>query len=219
MRKYTILYLSFFLLAACQAPKRLTGKYGYSENGLTGTELNLATDSTFTYFLRSEMGLINYSKGRFTYTNGNLNLQSFYNNPVNLKRLESKITVATAMGTERKIIPEIPLKRVYIIYAVKVDDTQWITFDKPLVIKNTTKSIQIKAYQDLRGGLAGTRPTIDTLSSKVIDIGGLSGNRDISVLLDARSEDFYRVNLSAKINVNGNNKLTWGKAALRRLKN
>lgn len=205
MKNITFLVPVFLLLSlsGCGPGKQVAGTYGYND------ELNLSKDSVFTYYLRGEVGLLRYSKGKYHLHKNKLILLSDYNTADSLKKFKTRIEATNATDAGYQLIPVPEEKRTYIKYAIKINDDPWLDFNQPVNTQSSIRTVRLKSYEYFHGGLPGTRALIDTLYTDVLNLNDKPSRKHISFFMNVTTEDFFRIPLNDTLKIRGRGKLRW----------
>lgn len=202
MKRATIIpILSLLFLVQCTNTKQLSGTYSNGNN----IEFKFSdSPKEFEYFFRSEMGILQYSNGKWELEKDKMYLFGF--NDGNVKTLDVKSEIDKNMhssGTRIEIHYNTDNAATYIKSLVLVNNinTYIITKDTVLSPDYTVKTIQIKSYLSY-SGLLSSRPKIDTLYSSKINVSNESvEHKNIILKFAVHPYDFVRVKLTDTLTV------------------
>jgi len=187
MRKAGILLILLF--SGCKAYEQLSGSYVYGNT----MELRFTENpNRFEYFVRGEMGLLQYSAGEWRVDGNKVYLSGFNDGNRDSLRVGSAVADSGG-GTQVVIAYSTDTVATYIKSVVVINGNVFypITKDTVLVPVEKVASIQVKAYVESKGLLSGG-PGRDTLYSQRMRFDG----GKITLKFSVGSKDFVRTNLA-----------------------
>jgi hypothetical protein len=212
----TIATLSLLFLGQCTSMKQLNGTYSNGNN----IEFKFSGSAKeFEYFLKGEMGTLQYSSGKWELEKDKLHLFGF--NDSDIKTLDVKSTIKENVGsngTKIEIHYNTDNAATYIKSLVLVNDSNAyiITKDTILYLVYKVETIQAKSYLSYTG-LLSSSPKIDTLYSSKINVGnGNSENKNIILKFAVHPYDFVRVKLTDTLTVKNSRTLYHDKTKLKK---
>jgi asparagine N-glycosylation enzyme membrane subunit Stt3 len=177
--------------------KKLQGKYTY-HNSLLGIEFYFNShQNEFDYFQRSEMGLLQYSKGKWELDDNKVYLIGF--NVNNLKTLDVKSIINENTSNNQTVFEvnydaETGKNYIKSILLVNSDKIYTITGDTTFTTNYKVELIQVKSYLSHADFLLSSPAKIDTLSSPQINLKNSNHNhKSIALSFSVKSYDFARV--------------------------
>jgi len=198
---YTSVF-ALFCLAGCRTEKMSAGRYV----GNWGDNLTFQKDSNFYYSRNTDAGMVAFSKGKYYVKNGWIFLESNFKNSI--KTIEC--SVKENSGGDHYSIVISPLSSdENVVYEALINNKKWYLINKPVIIDSEIQSIKLKAYL-VHGIVFGTVPTIDTLSSDLVQVKNNLNNKvsyEISSNIDSR--DFFRVQKNDTLKIINAKKVKW----------
>ena len=89
----TIFILTILLFESCNSVHHLNGRYANSYAGVSGEEIRfMQQPNRFEYYLRSEMGVLEYSTGSWVRNKNQVILNGFTDSNIKTLNVENKIT-------------------------------------------------------------------------------------------------------------------------------
>lgn len=216
--RYTIIFiLTVLLFENCNSFHHLNEKYGNSYVGVSGEEIKfMQQPNWFEYYLRSEMGVLEYSTGSWVRNKNQIILNGFTNTNIKNLNVENKIT--DNADTKDKVFIQYKTTSSLVKADVFINDNEVIpvSSDTAFFSEFDIKSVQIKSYLSYTG-LLSSSPKIDTLYSSKIKVGN-SSNKNIDVVLKfaVNQNDFARIKLTDTITVKKNALLYHNKIKLKK---
>lgn len=193
MKKTIVASTLSFILVYCSAVKHLNGAF---HHGNTMEFRFKENPNEFEYFLRSEMGILQYSTGNWTLNDGRLYLQGFSDNNLKVLKVESTIHDATNNNqTQIEVQCDKDNSTNYInkVLIVNANKIYSIAKDTTFIMNYRVENVQVKCYLSYTGILS-SNPKIDTLSFSKINVSE-NGNKNKNVVLKfaVHAYDFARV--------------------------
>lgn len=215
MRKVVvILTVSILLFVSCTTYKQLVGHYNDGKHiEFVFTE----TPNKFEYYLRSEMGVLEYSTGSWVRNKNQVILNGFTDSNIKTLSVEDKIT--DNADNKSKVLIQYTTKNNLVKADVIINDNAVVrvSSDTTFFYDLKIKTVQIKSYLSYTG-LLSSSPKIDTLYSSKIEIDNSSNkNKDVVVKFAITSNDFARTKLTDTITVQKNALLYNDKIKLKKL--
>ncbi|HET9055208.1 MAG TPA: hypothetical protein VFN30_00025 [Chitinophagaceae bacterium] len=215
MRVIHLVYIiGLVFLMSCSAIMNITGSYRNN-----GTEIKFIKGTKkFEYFLRSEMGTLQYSCGIWKLEKNKLSLFGF--NDDNLKTLDVESVFKKDINTDSTQV-EVHYNTdnavTYIKSVVVINDNKAYTVSKDtvLIFDYEVKAIQVKSYL-VYSGLLSSNPKIDTLYSPKIKPS--SEVKNIGLISTVHSYDFNRVKLYDTLTIKNSNTLYYNKIKLKKIR-
>jgi len=201
MKKLTIIpAISILLLANCKTSKQLNGSYVYSNSiELRFTE----SPNRFEYFVRGEMGLLQYSTGEWKSDKNKVYLTGFNDKDRNVLNVETAFANnLNSNGTQVEIFYSTGKAATYIKSVIVINDNT-------ISPEYKVATIQVKSYLSYEG-LLSSSPKIDTLYSQKIKVDEAK-DKKIILKFSVSSEDFFRTKLADTITVKNNHTLLYKK--------
>lgn len=200
----------------CTTVKQLSGAYHYGNS----IEFKFRENpNEFEYFLRSEMGVLQYSTGKWKLNKDKLELLGLDDENLKTLDVESAITKnVSSNGTKVEIHYNTDNATTYIKSVVLINGNKIYTVAKDTMLTPGYKvvTIQVKSYLSYTG-LLSSPPKIDTLYSfkmKVDD--GSNENRNVTLKFTVHPYDFVRVKLTDTLTVKNNHTLYYNKTKLKK---
>ncbi len=219
MRYTTTIFIFIILLFEnCNSVHYLNGRYANSYAGVSGEEIIfMQQPNRFEYYLRSEMGILEYSTGSWVRNKNQIILRGFTDSNIKILNVENKITdnadnkskVSIQYTTTSNIIKADVIINDYTVASVSGDTA----FFSDLNIK----TVQIKSYLSYTG-LLSSSPKIDTLYSSKIEVNNSNNkNKEVVLKFTVNSNDFARTKLTDTITVKKNDLLYHDKIKLKKI--
>lgn len=196
MKNYFIVIIGLCLIGACRRSKIVSGSY---TNGNAIEYRFEKSPNYFEYFLRSEMGLLAYSKGKWIQKDDSLLLSGFTDK--NIKHLEIKYNLSRENPINdilTKIYYSSDCNYNYIKTDILLNGIKLCEVVQDTIIQTTTvvNTIQVLSYMSY-SGLFSNAPKNDTLSSSIISVEeGSSKHKIIYIRNMVSPEDFIRTEYS-----------------------
>ena len=171
----------------------------------------------FEYYLRSEMGVLEYSTGSWVRNKNQIILNGFTDN--NIKDLNVESTITDNADNKDKVLIQYTTTSNLVKSDIIINDNAVVrvssdtTFFSDLKIK----VVQIKSYLSYTG-LLSSSPKIDTLYSSRIEVDKSSNkNKDVVLKFAVNPNDFARTKLTDTITVKRNALLYHDKIKLKKV--
>lgn len=214
MKKIIIILtvLPFFFIG-CTTLKKLNGKYSDGKH----IEFVFAdTPNKFEYYLRSEMGVLEYSTGSWVQNKNQVILNGFTGSNINSLSYENTTTENT--DSKDKVFirytPASNLEKTDVI--INDSNVIHVSMDTTFFSAIKIKTIQVKSYLSYTG-LLSSPPKIDTLYSSKIKVNdGSSENKNIVLTFTVHPYDFARVKFNDTLIVKSNRILYLNKTKLKK---
>lgn len=202
------------LFIGCNTLNKMKGRY---ENGNTIEFIIKDIPKEFEYFLKSEMGTLQYSKGRWELNKDRMRIFGF--NRDNLKNLDVESIVNKNVGvTKVEIYYNTDNAATYIKSVIVINDNKIYPIAKDTVFfpGYNVETIQVKSYLSYTG-LLSSNPQIDTLYSSKINIDNTNG-KSINIILkfSVHPYDFVRVPLNDTLTVKNSRLIYYKKTKLKK---
>lgn len=218
--RYTtaIFILTILLFENCNSVHNLNGRYANSYAGVSGEEIRfMQQPNRFEYYLRSEMGVLEYSTGSWVRNKNQIILNGFTDN--NIKDLNVESTITDNADNKDKVLIQYTTTSNLVKSDIIINDNAVVrvssdtTFFSDLKIK----VVQIKSYLSYTG-LLSSSPKIDTLYSSRIEVDKSSNkNKDVVLKFAVNPNDFARTKLTDTITVKRNALLYHDKIKLKKV--
>lgn len=208
-----ILIVLLYFFIGCTTLKKLNGKYS---DGKHIEFVFTDTPNKFEYYLRSEMGVLEYSTGNWFQNKNQVLLNGFTGSNINSLSYENTTTENTD-SKDKVLIRYTPagnLEKTEVI----INDINIIpvSMDTTFFSAIKVKTIQVKSYLSYTG-LLSSPPKIDTLySSKIIVNNGSSVNKNIVLTFTVHPYDFVRVKFNDTLTVKSNHIIYLEKTKLKK---
>ena len=212
---FLILFVLLFI--GCNTIKKLNGRYTNGNN----VELKIKDrPKDFEYFLRSEMGVLQYSKGKWTLRERKLYLLGFSDEDIKALDVEHVINKnADGNSTRVEIHYSTDKAITYIKSVIVINDSKiyMIAKDTMLTPDYKVETIQVKSYLSYTGLLSSPQK-IDTLYSSKIKVSDESNaNKNIVLKFTVHPYDFVRVKLTDTLTVRNSHTLYQNKTKLKEI--
>jgi hypothetical protein len=214
MKKIIIILtvLPFFFIG-CTTLKKLNGKYS---DGKHIEFVFTDTPNKFEYYLRSEMGVLEYSTGSWVQNKNQVILNGFTGSNINSLSYENTTTKNT--DSKDKVLirytPASNLEKTDVI--INDSNVIHVSMDTTFFSAIKIKTIQVKSYLSYTG-LLSSPPKIDTLYSSKIKVNdGSSENKNIVLTFTVHPYDFTRVKFNDTLIVKSNRILYLNKTKLKK---
>ncbi len=202
MRNTIIFIFTILLFENCNSIHHLNEKYANNYAGVSGEEIRfMQQPNRFEYYLRSEMGILEYSTGRWVRNKNQIILNGFTDSNIKTLNVENKIT--DNADNKSKVLIQFTTTSNLIKADVIINDNAGfrISGDTTFFSDLKIKTVQIKSYLSYTG-LLSSSPKIDTLYSSKIEVNKSSNkNKDLVLKFAVNSNDFARTKLSDTITV------------------
>ncbi|MDB5202995.1 MAG: hypothetical protein JWQ27_2404 [Ferruginibacter sp.] len=203
-----------FILFGCKPINNITGRY---VNGNTIEFSFKNQPNEFEYFLKSEMGTLQYSKGSWKRDQNNLYLFGYTRTDINTLAVESS-THKNPGDSVNKI--EIHYHTENIPSSIKclmvINDTSEYPFASDTVITPVSKleKIQVKSYLAYTG-LLSSKPGVDTLYADIPGVGkGLNKGETLVLNFTISPYDFQRIPFTDTLTLKNRNTIYAGQTKL-----
>lgn len=213
--KKTIIILTVlpFFFIGCTTLKKLNGKYS---DGKHIEFVFTDTPNKFEYYLRSEMGVLEYSTGSWVQNKNQVVLNGFAGSNINSLSYENTTTENT--DSKDKVLirytPASNLEKTDVI--INDSNVIRVSMDTTFFSAIKIKTIQVKSYLSYTG-LLSSPPKIDTLYSSKIKVNDSSGaNKNIVLTFTIHPYDFVRVKFNDTLTVKSNRILYLDKTKLKK---
>ena len=187
----------------------MNGSYVYSNSiELRFTE----SPNRFEYFVRGEMGLLQYSTGEWKSDKNKVYLTGFNDKDRNVLNVETAFANnLNSNGTQVEIFYSTGKAATYIKSVIVINDNTIYEIAKDTILSPEYKvaTIQVKSYLSYEG-LLSSSPKIDTLYSQKIKVDEAK-DKKIILKFSVSSEDFFRTKLADTITVKNNHTLLYKK--------
>lgn len=203
----------FFI--GCNTINELKGRYVNGNN----IEFRIKDNpKEFEYFLRSEMGTLQYSKGKWELNRDKLYLFGF-SHDVKTLVVESMINKNAGNGVTKVEIHYNPDNATnYIQSVILINDNKIypIAKDTVFIPDYKVETVQVKSYLSYTGLLSSSLQ-IDTLYSSKINVGnGSDESKNIVLNFSVHPYDFARVQLTDTLIVKNRHTLYYNKTKLKK---
>jgi len=210
MRHTNIIFVLLVLLFEnCNSANQLSGRYANSYSEVSGEEIIFNQPNRFEYYLKTEMGILEYSAGSWQQNKDKVMLKGFTRENIKVLYAESRITNnVDSMG---RIVVQYVSKSNVIKVDIVLNDAEifHISSDTTLLPSRRIKNIQVKSYLS-HAGLLSSPPKIDTLRSSVISVDGESNlSKNVSLKFNINLYDFVRVVLHDTITIKCNHTILY----------
>jgi len=218
MKRWIILpAVSILFLSACSTLKGLNGSYVRSNT----IELRFTEDpNRFEYFLRGEMGLLQYSAGEWKRNGNKVYLTGFTDENIQAIPVESDVVRdAGSNNVQVQVFYHTDKAVTYIRSVIILNDDSIYTLAKDTIFAFGRKvgTVQVKSYLSYQG-LLSSHPKTDTLYSRKIRVDGDTGDK-IVLKFSVYSKDFVRIALADTLTVKNSRTLRYNKINLKRSPN
>ncbi len=210
----TISVLSLLFFAQCASTDQLNGTY--SDTKSIEFKFNDST-KMFEYFLRSEMGVLQYSKGGWESYDDKVYLLGLTDN--NIKKIDVESVINKNVSSNRTHVEvhcnsDNAVTNIKSIVFINDDKTYVVAKDTVFSLDYKVEVIQVKSYLSY-SGLLSSAPKIDTLYSSRINVSSES-NEGKSIVLNfvVHPYDFARVKFADTLTVKNNRTLYLNKSKL-----
>ena len=201
----TIFILTILLFENCNSVHHLNGRYANSYAGVSGEEIRfMQQPNRFEYYLRSEMGVLEYSTGSWVRNKNQVILNGFTDSNIKTLNVENKIT--DNGDNKDKVFIQYTTTSNLVKSDVIINDNAVVrvSSDTTFFSELKIKVVQIKSYLSYTG-LLSSSPKIDTLYSSKIEVDNSSNkNKDVVLKFSVNLNDFARTKLSDTITVKRN---------------
>lgn len=218
MRYIIIFILTILLFENCNSIHHLNGRYANSYAGVSGEEIRfMQQPKRFEYYLRSEMGILEYSTGSWVRNKNRIILNGFTDSNIKTLNVENKIT--DNADNKSKVLIQFTTTSNLIKADVVINDNVVVrvSSDTAFFYNVKIKTIQIKSYLSYTG-LLSSSPKIDTLYSSKIEVDNCSNkNKDVALKFVVNPNDFARTKLTDTITVKKNALLYQDKIKLKKV--
>lgn len=214
----TIFILTILLFENCNSVHNLNGKYANSYAGVSGEEIIfMQQPNRFEYYLRSEMGVLEYSTGSWVRNKNKLILNGFTDS--NIKALHVESTITDNTDNKDKMFIQYTTTSNLVKSDVIVNENAVVRVSNDTAFFSMLKvnTIQIKSYLSYTG-LLSSSPKIDTLYSSKIKVDNNSNkNKDVVLKFSVNPCEFARIKLTDTITVKSKALLYRNKIKLKKL--
>lgn len=213
----TIFVLTILLFENCSSVHHLYGKYTNSYAGVSGEEIRfMQHPNRFEYYLRSEMGILEYSTGNWIRNKNQVILNGFTDS--NIKALDVGNIITDNADNNDKVLIQYTKTSGLVKSDVIINDNAVVrvSSDTTFFSELKIKTVQIKSYLSYTG-LLSSPPKIDTLYSLKIKVDNSSNkNKDVVLKFAVDLNDFARIKLTDTITVKRNALLYHDKIKLKK---
>jgi hypothetical protein len=213
-KTFVILTVSILFFASCTTYKKIIGSYN---DGKYVEFLFKENANKFEYYLRSEMGVLEYSTGSWVRNKNQIILNGFTDS--NIKTLNVEDKIIDNADNKGKVLIHYTTTSNLVKADVIINDNAVVrvssdtTFFSDLKIK----TVQIKSYLSYTG-LLSSSPKIDTLYSSKIEIDNSSNkNKDVVLKFAVNQSDFARTKLTDTITIKRNTLFYRNKIKLKKI--
>jgi hypothetical protein len=198
-----IFILAILFFENCNSVYHLNGKYANGYAGVSGEEIRfMQQPNRFEYFLRSEMGVLEYSTGSWVRNRNQVILNGFADS--NIKALNVKSAITDNLNNKDKILIQYRTTSSLVksVVVINNDAVVNVSSDTAFFSDLKIKVVQIKSYLSYTG-LLSSSPKIDTLYSSKIELDN-NGNKDMVLSFSVNQYDFVRTKLTDTITLKRN---------------
>lgn len=219
MRYTTAIFILIILFFEnCNSVHTLNGRYTNSYAGVSGEEIRfMQQPNRFEYYLRSEMGVLEYSTGSWVRNKNQVILNGFTDSNIKTLSVEDKIT--DNADNKSKVLIQYTTTSNLVKADVVINDNAVVRVSSDTIFFSDLKikTVQIKSYLSYTG-LLSSSPKIDTLYSSKIEVDNSSNkNKDVVLKFAVTPNDFARTKLTDTITAYKNVLLYHNKIKLKKV--
>lgn len=203
---------------------RISGKYIYSFQNIASQEFSFDNNpDKFEYFARTEGQVTRYSLGSWYQQKKRIYLKGLDSNNLNVLDIENKIERYQNEECNKIAIKYKPEWMLDTIIRVEVllnyNIAIRILNDTTFCINSSIDTIKVKTYLYYRSFIFRGKTSVDTLYSKALIINYDQTPKLISLNIDVKFDDFFRIPLTDTLVIKNSRRLMRGKAIYKKIRN